>query len=79
MEKGQVKEVLETVVESLRQLEDAKKDSKAMIDAAFETYECSPSSIKAIMLVAKAQVKDNLDEVEKATDELASIIELVKE
>ena len=78
MEKGQLNELLGIIINEERKLITAKDDYKAVREAAFETYEASPEEMKHATLVAKAIIKENLDEVGSAAEALSSMAEMAK-
>lgn len=79
MEKSQIEECLRIVTDALLDLEQAKADYKVKTDSAFETYELSPMAIKAITQIAKAKIKDKVEDVKRMSDELSAMLELVEE
>lgn len=79
MEKSQIEECLRIVTSAMLALEDAKEDYKLKVDSALETYELEPVAIKAIMQIAKAKVKGNVEAVKQLADELSAMCEMVEE
>lgn len=78
MDQTQMKECLNIVVQAERDMDQAKEDYKATTDSAFETYELTPDQIKAVKQVAKAMLKNKMDDVESKANELLNMIEMVK-
>lgn len=78
MEKAQLNELLGLIIKAERDMIDAKDDYKAIREAAFETYEATPEDMKHVTLIAKAIIKQNLDEVGSAAEALAEMAEMAK-
>lgn len=78
MNETQMKECLDIVIQAERDLDQAKEDYKATTDSAFETYELTPDQIKAVKQVAKAMLKNKLEDLDAKASELVQMIEVVK-
>jgi len=81
LNKENLADLLRIITDSLLDLQQAKDDHKARVESALDAYgdDLTGDQIKAIMAVAKAKVAEKLEALESSTDELAAMIEMVKQ
>ena len=77
MDKDQLQQCLNLVVQAERDLQDAKDIYKDMTESAFDALDLTKNQQKAMKKVAKAMLKNKVKAVDNEASELTAILELV--